>query len=47
MIPSVIVTLNKRLESDGDLDVVSSGLCRSVRSDVSDNVGDTDRVCID
>jgi hypothetical protein len=43
MVPSLIVTLNRRLESDGDLVGVSSGFCKSVSSEVMEKAGETGR----
>ena len=42
--PSRIVTLKRRLESDGDLKGLSSDLCGSVRSDAMEKVGEAGRM---
>lgn len=40
---SLIVTLKSRLESEGDFVVLSSALCRSVRSEATENAGEIGR----
>ena len=44
-VPSLIVTLKRRLESEGDLCVISSAVSPSVISEVEDGAGEIGSLC--